>query len=146
MSHLLHFLSALWQGHLNFLRNFAASNKYCQRYTLYIPMTQQGPQSTHNKSDVHRPSAYERMNSEIENFINQVAEEKKQHSATCDGWHTREPETVFVPAIGCNDDNFKMRRELAWHTCQTKVIQTKTKWLWNECHSSLLDCWLPFWH
>lgn len=43
-------------------------------------MTQQGPQSTHNKSDVHRPSAYERMNSEIENFINQVAEEEKRNN------------------------------------------------------------------
>lgn len=41
-------------------------------------MMQQGPRSTHNQPDTHRPSAYERMNDEIENFINQVAEEEKR--------------------------------------------------------------------
>lgn len=43
-------------------------------------MMQQSPQSTHNKTDDRTPSAYERVSSEIENFIRQVAEEEKRNN------------------------------------------------------------------
>lgn len=41
-------------------------------------MMNQCPQTTHNKSDELKPSAYEIVNGEIEDFINHVDEEERK--------------------------------------------------------------------
>ncbi|MBO4786659.1 MAG: hypothetical protein J5510_06305 [Prevotella sp.] len=43
-------------------------------------MMNQCPQATHNKSDELNPSAYEKVNSEIEEFINNVDEEERKNN------------------------------------------------------------------
>lgn len=67
-------------------RNIANYPQLCsvkiQQPTLlqYISMMNQCPQTTHNKSDELNPSAYEKVNSEIEEFINNVDEEERKNN------------------------------------------------------------------
>ena len=60
-------------------------------------MMNQCPQTTHNESDELNPSAYEKVNSEIEEFINNVdEEERKNNTVLHTKFGTKEEENVSL--------------------------------------------------